>query len=256
MRKEKGKYFLRTGFCMIVVFAVWTWLVQTVDVRPAGEAGRDIGFSAFNNWFHQCTGVHMWLYTVTDWMGLIPLLVCLIHGMEGVWQLIRRKSLRKVDADLVILGVYYLVVMGCYVGFELFPVNVRPVLIEGCVEASYPSSTTLLVCTVMPALVIRMRYRQQGMREDIKRKHIKRKHIKGKFMKRNQGLALAIICFSLCMVIGRLLSGVHWISDIIGSMCLSVGLLFLYQAAVLLCCKEDPEQKEGVGWNFMKSYRN
>ena len=50
-------------------------------------------------------------------------------------------------------------------------------------------------------------------------------------------LVCGIMLFSVFMVIGRLVSGVHWLTDIIGSVILSAGLFFVYKSAVLLCVK-------------------
>ena len=96
---------------MIAAFAVWTLLIKTVDVQNVGQGKTDIGFAAFNVWFHKLTGVNMVLYTVTDRLGLIPLLVCLIFGGVGLFQLIKRKSLLKVDCDIILLGIYYILVI-------------------------------------------------------------------------------------------------------------------------------------------------
>ena len=162
----------------------------------------------------------MLLYTITDWLGLVPLFVCLIFAGMGFCQLLQRKNLFKVDADIIILGVYYVIVIGCYLLFEAIPVNYRPILMNGVMEASYPSSTTLLVVTVMPTLV------EQALRR----------------MKKNtlsKVIAVGSIAFSLFMVVGRLVSGVHWITDIIGSMLFSLGLFLIYKGLVqVFLCKK------------------
>ena len=222
MTKEKTKKktrFLRTGILLITLFAIWTWLIQTVDVHPAGETGTNVGFASFNVWFHQLTGLHMQLYTITDWLGLIPVFICLIFGSLGFRQLIQRKSLFKVDLDLIFLGIYYILVISGYLIFEMIPVNYRPVLIEGRMEASYPSSTTLLVLSVMPTLIFQAQRRLQNA-------NIKK------------AVSIITILFSFFMITGRLLSGVHWFTDIAGSILLSAGLFYIYKGLVLLYCKE------------------
>lgn len=151
--KKSGKQVLLFGGILIVAFAVWTALIQMVNVQPLGQNGTNIGFTTFNCWFHRLAGVNMTTYTITDWMGLIPLVVCLIFAGIGAVQLIKRRSLFKVDPDIIILGVYYVVVILAYLIFEMISINYRPILINGVMEASYPSSTTLLVLCVMLTLI-------------------------------------------------------------------------------------------------------
>lgn len=210
-RMERG--FL-PGSVGIVLFAVWTVLVKTVDVSPAGQSGADVGFAALNSWFHEMTGVHMVLYTITDWLGLIPVLVCIGFGTLGLAQMIRRKGLFRVDFDILLLGAYYMTVVLGYLVFEIFPVNYRPVLINGRLEASYPSSTTLLVLGVMPTLVLQAKRRLSGARLQT-------------------AIKAVAMAYTLLMIIGRLLSGVHWATDIVGALLFSWGLFSLYRAAVL-----------------------
>ena len=155
MKREKR--ILVTGILMIGLFIIWTVLVCSVDVQKLGETHTKVGFATFNNFFHSLTGVHMWIYTVTDWLGLVPIFVCLLFGVLGLIQLIKRKSLKKVDLDIIFLGVYYVVVILAYLIFEMIPINYRPILIEGYMEASYPSSTTLLVLSVMPTLIFQVK---------------------------------------------------------------------------------------------------
>ena len=217
--KQNGKRILLWGIILVVAFVVWTGLILFVDVQPLGQNGTNIGFATLNCWFHKLTGVHMSIYTITDWLGLVPIVVCMMFAGLGLVQLIQRKSLLKVDYDIILLGIYYVVVIAGFLAFEMFPVNYRPILIEGVMEASYPSSTTLLVLSVMPTLVFQASRRLQNSTG-----------------KKIIGIFTAL--FSAFMVIGRLIAGVHWFTDIIGGVLLSVGLYCLYKASVLLGSKE------------------
>ena len=201
------------GIWFLLVFLLWTALIRSVDMQAACPTGTKVGFAAFNLWFHKLTGVHMTLYTITDWLGLVPIAVCLGFGVVGVFQLIRRKSLIRVDPDILLLGLYYVLVILAYLIFEMIPINYRPILINGALEASYPSSTTLLVLSVMPTLKF-----QIDRRTD-------------KSLVRNV-TGIFVIAFSAFMVIGRLIAGVHWATDIIGAVFLSMGLFLLYRYAV------------------------
>ena len=218
--KKNGKRIMLLGGVLVAAFVVWTLLIQIVDVQPVGQNGTDIGFATFNGWFHKLTGVHMTTYTITDWLGLVPLFICMVFGMIGLVQLIKRRSLLKVDYDIIVLGVYYILVMFGYVIFEMIPINYRPILINGFMEASYPSSTTLLVLGVMPTLVEQMNRR-----------------LKNAVLKRS--ITVFAVLFSAYMVIGRLISGVHWFTDIVGSIFLSMGLFCIYKAVVILLNKES-----------------
>ena len=213
--KTKSVRQLITGVMLIASFIMWTILIQTIDVKPVGVNGTSIGFSTLNVRFHSFTGVNMTLYSITDWLGLVPLFVCMIFAVIGFVQLIKRKSLFKVDFSLMILGGYYVTVILCYLFFEMVPINYRPVLIDGFMEASYPSSTTLLVLSVMPTFIFQVKKR-------VNKKIIKR-----------------ILCavanlFSAFIVIGRVFSGVHWITDIIGAVLLSAGLFYIYKSIVII----------------------
>ena len=225
----KEKRNLLKGAGLIGAFSLWTVLIQWVDVQAVGQNGTKIGFADFNVWFHQLTGVHMTIYTITDWLGLVPIFICLCFGVLGLVQLIKRRSLLRVDPDILLLGIYYVLVIACYLIFEMIPVNYRPVLIEGRLEASYPSSTTLLVLSVMPTLWFQANRRVSNAMI-------------------RKAVAVFVIAFSAFMVIGRLISGVHWATDIIGSVLLSAGLYMLYRSVVLYTyrSKKVGRSKDGV----------
>lgn len=216
--KTNAKKTLFSGLIFIALFAIWTFLIQLVDVQNIGLNNSDVGFATFNTWFHNLTGVNFTLYNITDWLGLVPVFICMMFAMLGLLQLIKRRSLFKVDLDIIILGVYYIIVIFGYLIFEMIPINYRPILINGLVEASYPSSTTLLVLSVMPTLTFQTNRRLKNITIQ-------------------KAIFILSIAFSLFMVIGRLISGVHWCTDIIGSVFLSFGLFYLYKGIVLLTDK-------------------
>lgn len=204
---------------LFLLFLLWTLAVSRVDVRPIGPEGSCVGFAALNGAFHRLTGVHMGLYTATDWLGLVPLFTALAFALLGLWQLLRRRSLFQVDRDILLLGGFYVLTLASYLFFEVNVINCRPVLIGGALEASYPSSTTLLTLCIMPTACWQLERRlRPGALRSV--------------------LTGGITLFTLFMVIGRLVSGVHWLSDIVGGALLSGALVTLY---FLLCALCSPE---------------
>ena len=206
------KHSLSLSFAALTAFVLWTAAVKSIDVQPIGPQNSSVGFATLNAFVHSLTSIHFSLYNITDWLGLVPLCFMLGFAVLGLAQWIKRKSLLKVDRSLLVLGAFYLAVILAYAFFESFIINYRPVLIGGVLAASYPSSTPLLVLTVMPAAAMQLKKRIQKL----------------SFKKI---MIFTIDSFIIFMVIGRLLSGVHWFSDIIGSALLSVGLVGLYAAA-------------------------
>ena len=195
---------------LLVSFGLWTAAVCLVDVQAIGPQGSKVGFATLNRFVHQLTGVNWTLYTITDWLGLVPLAVVVGFGLLGVTQWVKRRCMKKVDRSILVLGGFYLTVLAVFVFFEMVVINYRPVLIEGLLEASYPSSTTMLALCVIPTATMEMRRRIRG---------------KGRLY-----LTTLMVGFTAFMVVGRLLSGVHWISDIIGGALLSAGLVWMYAA--------------------------
>ena len=214
MKKENQKNFY-LGACFLIAFVLWTVLLRYVDVKPIGPKNSRVGLSTLNQFIHNLTGTNMTLYTITDWLGLVPIAFVLGFGLLGLFQWIKRKHLKNVDYSIFVLGGFYIVVMAVYLLFETVVINYRPVLISGFLEVSYPSSTTLLVMCVMPTAIMQLNDRLKN----------------SVFKKCLIGVILLFIIF---MVAGRIISGVHWITDIIGGALLSTGLVTLYQAVIQL----------------------
>ena len=209
----KNRRLFLTAFCFLGAFVFWTVAVASVDVQPIGPEDSRVGFAALNQFVHQLTGVHMGLYVLTDWLSLIPFGFVAGFGVLGVFQWIRRKSLLRVDHSILVLGGFYLLTGSAFLFFEKFIINYRPVLIDGILEASYPSSTTMLALCVMSTAVLQIRER-----------------IANRTLR--TWSSAVCVAFMVFMVVGRMVSGVHWLTDIIGGGLLAGGLVELYRFAV------------------------
>ena len=203
----------------LTAFILWTVALGVVDVQAIGPNGSSVGFATVNGFVHRLTGVCMPIYTITDWLGLVPVAIGFGFAVVGLIQWIQRKHLLKVDASILILGVFYLVMLGVYLLFESVVIIYRPVLIYGYLEVSYPSSTTLLTLCVMPTTLWQLRRR---IRNGVFRRIV----------------SIVIVLFMIFMVGGRLLAGVHWFTDIIGGGLLAATMVALYDAVCRSVTKE------------------
>lgn len=212
MKKNNQKN-LYISLCMLFSFVFWTLLIRCVDVKAIGPMASTVGFATINQLVHEFTGVNMFLYIITDWLGLVPIFISFGFALLGLFQWIKRKHIKSVDYSIIVLGGFYIVVIAVYILFEKIVVNYRPILINGYLEVSYPSSTTLLVMCVMPTAIMQFKNR---IKNNSLRKHVN----------------FAITIFIIFMVISRLISGVHWFSDIVGGAILSTSLVMMYSYIV------------------------
>jgi len=205
----------RIALSLLLLFVAFTVVVSHVDIQPIGPTESPVGLATLNRFVLEHVGVHLFWYHFTDWLGIISLLPAAIFALTGLYQWLRRKRLAKVDIHILLLGLFYLLVCAAYLFFEVFVVNYRPVLLGPVPEASYPSSHTMLAICILSTSMMQFH----------------------RIPDRHKALRIALrILFSLLIcttVIGRLLSGVHWCTDIIGGILLSAALVMLYHASVL-----------------------
>lgn len=195
------------GLC----FIIFTILVKCVDLQPLGQEGSVIGFAGLNTAVHSLLGTNDFCYKLTQGFGLLAILAAGIFALLGFIQLIKRKSLKKVDREIITAGIIYALVIILYVLFEKLAINYRPIVLDEGLEASYPSTHTMLILTILGTAI----------------------PLIGKYLS-NEKLALCakIICIVIMWltVICRLLSGVHWFTDILGGVLISLCLISLYKS--------------------------
>ena len=228
----KKKFALIGAIAFLILFLVFTVLVITVDVQPIGPNGSEVGLATMNGAVTDALEYNEIWYNISDYAGYLALLIPVGFALLGLLQVIKRKSLLKVDRHLIILAVFYVAVLCAYITFEIFKVNYRPILVDGVLEASYPSSHTLLSLCITASAIFEA--------------HLLLKSKKVLLISAD----ILFATIGAVVLVGRLLSGVHWLSDIMGGVLLSGALVCFFVYAVLLtneiAKRKQKENKENT----------
>ena len=220
MKKKARNGFILSGVFTIVSI-LFLILIKTVDVQPIGPEGTSVGFATINGALFKLIGTHKLWYYITEVCGVIAILFAVLFAVIGLLQWIKRKSLWKVDKNILALGEMFLLVIALYVIFDKIPVNYRPVVLDEGIEPSFPSTHTMLSCCIIGCSLIELS------------QIITNKKTLGIIQK----VCIGIIAVT---VIGRFISGVHWFTDIIGGVLISGAIVSLYYGIVM---QIKPERK-------------
>lgn len=196
---------------LLIVFILYTICLINIDVQKIGPHYSEVGFATLNQSLFNKIGTNAFWYQVTEVLGIFPLMMVGYFALRGFFQLSTRKKLSLVDKEILALGFLYVVFAACYVLFEKVIINYRPILEDGQLEASYPSSHTFLAITVLLSAFYVLR-KETGMVKAI--------------------IAYLSLVVMLVLVIGRFLSGAHWGTDILGGILLSLTLVSFYRAGI------------------------
>ena len=225
----KSKLYLTASIVLLTLFLIFTVIVMTVDVKPIGPSGSEVGLASINEPFADAVGFNELWYNISEYVGLIPLAIAGCFAILGICQAIKRKSLLKIDGHLFILAAFYVMLLFVYLDFELITVNYRPIILDGELEASYPSSHTMLALGIMITAIFELH----------------------ELIKDKKAILIAadVLCGTIALVIllGRLLSGVHWLTDIFAGILVSAALICLYRYGILFAQNmKSTKQKENT----------
>lgn len=213
MNKKTRNSFILSG-TLFLLFALLIVAVLKIDVKPIGPENSSIGLATINKAVFDFFKVHMIWYHITDWISVVAIVVALGFSVLGLIQLIKRKSIKKVDISILVLGAVYILTTACYILFEFVVVNYRPIILGENLAPSFPSSTTLTVVVIMGTAILQF----------------------NRLFKQKKAIKIITITISSVIlgitVIGRQISGVHWFTDILGGLLLSSAFIVLYYAVV------------------------
>ena len=197
-----------------------------VDVQAIGPAGTSIGFATINQRWAEKIGVNYTWYNIATLLGLVVIAIFLVFAMVGLVELIKRRSLFKVDMNILCLGAIYLSVFLLYVLFEKVIVNYRPIIMPGetMPEASFPSSHTMMAIVVIIGAMLQLKY-----------------YVKKTSTRIFLEVDLAAILFFA--VASRVLSGAHWLTDIVAGILYSITLLAAYAALMHVANHYNPANR-------------
>ncbi len=223
----KSNLFLTAS--LYLIFIIYTVSVKFIDVALIGNKLSPVGFSSLNEVFFNLfsktksdglfvdNAFQMLSYNISEILGYFALLVAAFFVFVGVIQLVNYRSLKKVNKNIYALGGFYVLVMAFYVLFEKVVINYRPVyeMNSDVLEASYPSSHTILTLCILLSAVLVIPYVYSNINKRL--------------------YAVITILFYIIMIITvmtRLMSGVHWFTDILGGILLSAALIMTFKTCI------------------------
>ncbi len=200
------KKFLTAGI-FAALFIVLTISLCIFDVEAIGPESSKIGLSHFNNAVFTFFGTNKTWDKITDVLIAIAIVGALSLFAYVAYLAVKRK---KADRNFIALFGLYTATGIFYLLFEkIIAINYRPILEDGKLAVSYPSTHTLLACVFMWSTAIML----------------------GRFVEKRavrRSLQAACIILSFIIAYGRIFAGMHWMTDVHGAFFLAAALVFCF----------------------------
>lgn len=143
----------------------------------------------------------------TDIILIASIASLAVFAILGLCQLIKRKSIKKVDKELLFMLLPLILMVIVYVVFDKVLIwNTRP---DGSGEPSFPSTHVMVVTTIFLLIALALP-----------------RYIKSKAA--CAVLDLMMLVFIILNGVGRVLANKHWASDVVGASAFSLIFALIY----------------------------
>ena len=205
--RKKLKYSIIILGIIGLVNLFFVFLLKVANVKLTGTYNTSIGLGSINLKLRDLIGTSKAFDIISTIILVIAFLIVAAEIALAIYELVKRKDIEKLDNEIWALSVTYAALAFIFAVFNYaLIINVRPVVIDGKLESSYPSTHVLVSLTVFLTGITMTSYL-----------------VKDKKLK--LGIDIALIALSVLVVITRMLSGKHWFTDIIGGI-LASGFLY------------------------------
>lgn len=144
---------------------------------------------------------------ITDIILITALAVLGVFAVLGLVEWIKRKSLKKVDRELLAMIPPLFLMAATYFIFDhIFILNTRP---NGSGEPSFPSSHTMATATIFLMTMLALK-----------------KYVKNKSLRIFLDVVMLILI--VLVSVGRVAANMHWTSDVIGALIFSLIFVAIY----------------------------
>lgn len=192
------------GLSFLGLFLLLIILLQ-FDKNIITISGKEVGLSHINDLIDYKSNKK--LDIISDILLYTSFIVAIAGVVIGLYQLITRKSLFKVDSFIIIFGIFLVAAVILWILFDyVIKINYRPLNPN---EGSFPSTHVLLTVflTNVGGLML------------------------AKYCKNTTLIIVAYVVsllFIILVVLFRILSGMHYITDVFGGLFLGFSLSYLF----------------------------
>lgn len=213
------KRYLIISCASLLLFLLFLIMLYTVDVKNIGAGVTKVGLCFINNHSFMASNASMWdkISDVCMYLGIGVIGALFILG---VVQLIQRKNILKVDKEILVFGCLVVLMIIIWLFFDkVLIVNNRPILVDGKVECSFPSTHIMITSF---ALLSGSYY----LFKKINKKHLT-------IIMYVASAIIVTICF-----LGRVLSGMHFLTDAVCGLLMGLFLFFSLLAILQFIIKD------------------
>ena len=206
------------------IIFIWCFLYAVIMVIalkfesgvPIGDLGS-INLRALNNGFrglfgYEQGGYFRSLYLITEGLGVVSILACLFWTGMGIKDLIKYRDINDVDKSIFATWLLYVLALIVWrvtlkISVSYAPVSVHP---KSALVVSFPCGNTFLIIISMCSSIYLIGYFLEEKKKLV--------------------LALRVACIAILAlgIIFRTVSGVNWLTDILGAIGFAVPAVVLY----------------------------